>query len=191
MIMKDYPLIRRKSFMIMALAASDRPNRGVMFGLRAAATRRAPRLPGDVAFTAIAKRTGAVGQVKLTPRPGAADANEGRRAGGETLPANPPAAHIAYFVYAGINFPQGRVNRREMPPGLRNESRYVLPFESDRRALRVMFVVPPGRTLARTGDNRGELPLQLRYPAQRLVAIGGQSRLGGTRVSHLRHLPLK
>ena len=129
--------------------------------------------------------------VKLTPRSGAADAYEGRRAGGEPFLADRSSARIAYFVYAGINFRLGRVNRREMLAGLRDERRDVLPLESDRRAFRVVFVVAPGRTLARAGNDRGELPLEFRDPAQCLVAIGGQPRLSGTRVSHLRHLSLK
>jgi hypothetical protein len=131
------------------------------------------------------------GRARLTPRSGAADANEGRGAGGEALLANRPAAQIAYFVYAGINFPQGRVNRREMFTRLGGERRDMLPLESDRRALGVMLVVATGRALARAGDDRGEVPLKLRDPVQRLVTIGGQPRLCGTRVSHLRRLSFK
>ena len=138
-----------------------------------------------------AKRTVTVGRAKLTPFPGAADANEGGRAGGETFFANRPAACIAYFVYAGIDFPPGRVNRREVLARLRDQGRYVLPLEGDRRALRVMLVIAPGRALARAGDDSAELPLKFGDPAQRLAPIGGQLRLSGTRVSHLRHLSFK
>ena len=138
-----------------------------------------------------AKQTVAVCGGKLTSPSGAPDANEGRRAGGETFLANRLAAHIANFVYARIDFRQGRVNRREMLTGLGGERRYVLPFESDRRALRVVLVVATGRALARAGDDRGELPLKLRDPAKRLVAIAGQPELSGTLVSHLRRLSFK
>ena len=131
------------------------------------------------------------GRARLTPRSGAADANEGRGAGDEALLANRPAAQIAYFVYAGINFPQGRVNRREMFTRLGGEGCYVLPLEGDRRALRVVLVVTARRPLARAGDDRGEVPLKLCEPIKRLVAIGGQPELSGTRVSHLRHLSFK
>ena len=133
----------------------------------------------------------AVWWAKLAPPSGAANANEGRGAGGETFLADLAATGIAYFVYAGINFRQGRVNRREMLAGLGGERRYVLPLEGDRRALRVVLVVTARRPLARAGDDRGEVPLKLRQPVQRLVAIGGQTGLSGTRVSHLRHLSFK
>jgi hypothetical protein len=128
---------------------------------------------------------------KLTSPGGAANANDGRGAGGETLLPDLPTADIAYFVYAGIDFLQCRVNRREMLAGLGGERRYVLPLEGDRRALRVMLVVTAGCPLARAGNDRGELPLKLRESLQRLVSIGGKTGLSGTRVSHLRHLSFK
>ena len=131
------------------------------------------------------------GYAKLTSRSGAADANQGGRADYETFLPNRSAAHIAYFVYAGVKFPLGRVYLRKVLAGLHDERRHVLPLESERRALRVVLVVAAGRALARAGDDRGELPLKLRDPAQCLVAIGVQPRLNGTRVSHLRHLSLK
>jgi hypothetical protein len=133
----------------------------------------------------------AVGRANLAPRSGAADANEGRGASDESFRANRLTAHIAYFVRAGIDFPQGRVNRRKMLPGLRGERRYMLPLESDRGALRVMLVVASGRALARAGDDRGELPVKLRDLVQHLVVLGGQPGLGGTLVSHLRRLSFK
>jgi hypothetical protein len=133
----------------------------------------------------------AVGRANLAPRSGAVDANEGRGAGGEAFRANRHTAHIAYFVCAGIDFPPGRVNRREMLPGLRGERRDMLPLESDRRALRVMLVVAPGRALAGAGDDRGELPVKLRDLVQHLVTLGGQPGLCGTLVSHLRRLSFK
>jgi hypothetical protein len=105
------------------------------------------------------KRTVDVGTAKLTSRSGASDANEGRRAGGEAFLANRPAARIAYFVYAGINFPQGLINRRETLTCPRDQRRDMLPFERDRGTLRVMLVVATGRALPRAGDDRGELPL--------------------------------
>jgi len=133
----------------------------------------------------------AVCRAKLTSRSGAPNANEGRGAGGETFLADLATAHIAYFVYARIDFRQCRVNRREMLAGLGGERRYVLPLEGDRSALRVVLVVTTGRPLARAGDDRGELPLKPREPVHRLVAIGGEPGLSGTRVSHLRHLSFK
>jgi hypothetical protein len=138
-----------------------------------------------------AKQSTAAGRAKLTPRAGAAHANEGRGAGREALCANRPTAHIAYFVYAGIDFAQGRVNRREMLARLGGERRDMLPLESDGRALRVMLVVAPGRALARAGDDRGEVPVKLGDPLQCLVTIGAQPGLCGTRVSHLRRLSFK
>jgi len=138
-----------------------------------------------------AKQTVAVWWAKLASPSGAANANEGRGAGGETFLADLTATGIAYFVYAGIDFRQRRVNLREMVAGLGGEGRYVLPLEGDRRALRIVLVVTARRPLARAGDDRGEVPLKLRQPVQRLVAIGRQTGLSGTRVSHLRHLSFK
>jgi hypothetical protein len=136
-------------------------------------------------------QTGAVAWAKLAPPLGTADANQRRGPGGEALLANRLAASIAYFVYAGIDFPQGRVNSAEMLTLPRDERRNVLPLEGDRGALRVMLVVAPGRALARAGDDRGELPLQLSDSVKRLVAIGIQPEPGLLRVSHLRRLSLK
>lgn len=133
----------------------------------------------------------AVWWAKLTSPRGAANANEGRGAGGETFLADLATAHIAYFVYAGIDFRYCRLNRGEMIAGLGGERSYVLPLEGDRRALWVVLVVTAGRPLARAGDDRGEVPLKLCEPVKRLVAIGGQPELSGTRVSHLRHLSFK
>ncbi len=131
------------------------------------------------------------GSAKLASCPGAADANERGGPGGETFLADRTTAYIAYFVHAGTEFSQRRVYRRQMFAALYDERRYVLPLEGDRRTLRVVLVVAPGRTLARTGNDGGELPLKFRDPTQRLVAIGVQPRLSGTPVSHLRHLSLK
>jgi hypothetical protein len=127
---------------------------------------------------------------RLAPRPGAADANERRGADGETFLANRSAAPIAYFVYAGIDFPQGRVNGGEMLTRLRDERRNMLPFEGDRRTLRVMLVIAPGRALTRAGDDRGELPLKLSDPVKYLLTIGIQPEPALFRVSHLRRLSL-
>jgi hypothetical protein len=112
------------------------------------------------------------------------DANERRGASSEAFLANRPAAYIAYFVYAGIEFPYCRVNRREMITNLPGERRDMLPLECHRRTLGVMLVVAPGGTLARAGDDRGEVALKLRQPVQRLLALGGQPVLCGPRVSH-------
>jgi hypothetical protein len=77
-----------------------------------------------------------------------------------------------------------------MLTGLRDERRNMLPFEGDRRALRVMLVVAPGRALTRAGDDRGELPLKLGDPFKCLLTIGIQPGPGLFRVSHLRRLSL-
>ena len=73
---------------------------------------------------------------------------------------------------------------------LRGERRNVLPFEGDRRALRIMLVVTPGGALARAGDDRCELLFKFRDPVEYLLAIGIQSRPGPFRPSHLRRLSL-
>jgi len=144
---------------------------------------RAPAVTGG--------QTAAADRAKLTPLAGAADANERRGPGGQALRANRVAAHIAYFVFARFDFAERGVNLPEMRACLRGERRDVLPLESDRGALGVMLVVAAGRALARAGDDRGELPLELRDPVQRVVALGGQPRLRGTRVSHLDRLSFK
>lgn len=130
-------------------------------------------------------------RVKLTPLPGAADANERRGPGGQALRANRIAALIAYFVFARFDFAERGVNLREMRACLLGERRDVLPLESDRGALWIMLVVAARRAFARAGDDRGELPLELCDPVQRVVAFGGQPRLRGTRVSHLDRLSFK
>jgi hypothetical protein len=77
-----------------------------------------------------------------------------------------------------------------MSTRLRYQRGHVLPLERHGRALRVMLVIAPGRALARTGDERGELALQLSDPAERLVAIGIQPGSGELRLRHLHRLLL-
>jgi hypothetical protein len=127
----------------------------------------------------------------LTPRSGTADANERRGADDQAFRADLATTDIAYFVYTGIDFRQRRVNRREVLARLGGERRYVLPLESNGRAFRVVLVVAACRALVRTGDDGGELPLKLREPVTRLVAIGRQAHLRGTLVSHFGGLSFK
>jgi hypothetical protein len=126
----------------------------------------------------------------LTSPSGAADANEGRRAGREAFLANRLAAYVTYSVCARIDFPQRSVNRVEMSTRLRYERGHMLPLERHRSALRVMLVVAPGRALARAGDDRGELPFQLSDPAEYLVAIGIQPESCELWLRHLHRLLL-
>jgi hypothetical protein len=131
-----------------------------------------------------------VGSVKLMSPGGAADANERCGADGEALFGNGPAAYITYFVYAGFNFLEGRLDRGQVVTRLGKQCRNVLPLEGDRRPLRVMLVVVPGRALPGAGDDGGEVPLQVSDSVEHLFAIGIQPRPGLFRVSHLRRLSL-
>src|SRR5579859_265575 len=93
------------------------------------------------------------------PASRAVDADKGRGAGSEAFRANRPAAYIAYFVYAGIDFPQRGVDRRKMLARLRDQCRNVLPFEGERRALRVVLVVAPRGAVGGARDDRVEVTL--------------------------------
>lgn len=119
---------------------------------------------------------------------GAADANQGGGPGGEAFGANWLAANVAYFVRAGIEFPQGCVNRRKMCACLIDERRNVLPFERDRGSLGVVLVVAPGRTLVRAGHNRREIPPKLGDLVKCLVTDGVQPGPGELGITHLHRL---
>jgi hypothetical protein len=74
-------------------------------------------------------------------------------------------AYVAYFVRAGSDFPQCRVNFRQAGACLVDQRRDVLPLERDGGAFRVVLVVAPGRAVAGAGDDRAELPFKFGYAA--------------------------
>jgi hypothetical protein len=119
------------------------------------------------------------------------NADQRRRAGDKTFRSNCLTAHIAYFVYARIDFGRRRVDRAKVLISQGEQRRDVLPLEGDGRALRVMLVVTARRSLARAGHDSGEVPLQFSDPMQCLFAIGIQPGLSWTRFSHLRRLSFK
>ena len=90
------------------------------------------------------------------------DTGEGGGTGGKALRANRAAAYVAYFVLTGIDFPQCRVNRRQVRARLVDQRRDVLPLERDGGAFRVMLVVAPGRAFAGAGDDRARTPVPVR-----------------------------
>jgi hypothetical protein len=112
------------------------------------------------------------------------DADKRRGAGGEALLANGAAAYIAHFVHAGIDFPQRLVHRRKMLARLRDQCRNVLPFEGERRALRVVLVVAPGGAVGGARDDRVEVSLQVSETLPYQFAIGIQPRLSRLCVIH-------
>ena len=128
---------------------------------------------------------------RLAARSRAADTDQRRGTGGKPFRSNCLATHIAYFVYAGIDFRLCRIDRPQVLIRLGEQRRHVLPLEGDGRALRVMLVVTARRSLACAGHDGGEVPLQFGDPLPCLVAIGIQPGLSGTRFSHLRRLSFK
>jgi hypothetical protein len=115
---------------------------------------------------------------------GTVDADKRCGASGEAFLANGVTAYIAHFVHAGIDFPQRLVRRRKMLARLRDQCRNVLPFEGERRALRVVLVVAPGGAAGGARDDRVEVSLQVSEALQYQFAIGIQPRLSRLCVTH-------
>ena len=97
---------------------------------------------------------------RLAPGSRAADTDQRRGTCDKTFRSNCLATKIAHFVYAGIDFRQCRIDRVKVLICLGEQRRYVLPLEGHGRALRVMLVVTARCSLACTGHDGGEVPLQ-------------------------------
>ena len=79
-------------------------------------------------------------------------------------------------------FVTGRAPRAQRTP------HDVLPFERHGRALRVVLVVPAGRSVAGSSDDRGEVAVQPGNTPQSLTAIGIQPRSGQFQVRFFHRL---
>lgn len=102
---------------------------------------------------------------RLAPGSRAADTDQRRRTGEKAFRPNCLATNIAYFVYAGIDSRQCRIDRAKVLICLVEQRRHVLPLERDGRALRVVLVVTARRPVACAGHDRGEVALQIGDPA--------------------------
>jgi hypothetical protein len=125
-----------------------------------------------MALAAVAAPLVSTAEDRLAPGPGAPDAGHRGRAGGQPVRADGLPAPVAHPVAAGRQPGQRGVDRRYLLPSRAEQGRGVLSLERERRALRVVLVVGPGRT-GRLGQP-GELPLQRRRPLPRPLSLGQQ-----------------
>ena len=110
----------------------------------------------------------------LPPAPASRTAHAGHGGGASRQPFGPDGlpAPFAHPVPALRQPPQRVVDRRHLFPRRLEQRGGVLPLERERRALRVVLVVGPGRA-SRLGQP-GELPLQRGHPQPRPLPLAEQ-----------------
>ena len=113
------------------------------------------------------------------PAPACRAAHAGGGGGAGRQPFGPDGlpAPVAHSVPAVGQPPQRGVDRRDLIPRRREQRGGVLPLERERRALRVVLVVGPGRA-GRLGQP-GELPLQRGLPLPRPGPLSQQKLTRG------------